>query len=107
SFDRSASSNVRREIDSTYGACCQRIVHLSKIMGQGVGNDSDELEEDHSQVLTIEELTGFHCVSQQEVVEETLSEEEGKVTAKQQSSDEIKEKMKEWDIFASYIEKQQ
>ncbi|GBO28405.1 hypothetical protein AVEN_21449-1 [Araneus ventricosus] len=75
-------------------------------MGLGVGNDSDELEEDHSQVLTTEELMGLHCVSQQEVVEETLSKEEGKVTAKQQSSGVIREKMKTWESAASYIEKQ-
>ncbi|GBO12098.1 hypothetical protein AVEN_136450-1, partial [Araneus ventricosus] len=72
----------------------------AKIMGLEVENDIDELKEDHnqelnteelkedhSQELNTEELTDLHCVSQQEVVKENLSEEE--VTAKQQSSDTI------------------
>ncbi|GBL84896.1 hypothetical protein AVEN_42173-1 [Araneus ventricosus] len=47
-------------------------------MGVKVENDIDELEEDHNQELTTEELTELHCVSQQEVAEESLSEEEGR-----------------------------
>ncbi|PNF19045.1 hypothetical protein B7P43_G11706 [Cryptotermes secundus] len=65
------------------------IVSLIKIMGLEVdNNDIDELVEKHSQELTTEELMEFHCVSQQEVVEKSLSEEEEEeedVTAKQQS----------------------
>ncbi|GBN52775.1 hypothetical protein AVEN_124349-1 [Araneus ventricosus] len=39
-------------------------------------NDIDELVEEHNQELTTVELKKFHCVSQQEVMEESLSEEE-------------------------------
>ncbi|PNF32747.1 hypothetical protein B7P43_G11578 [Cryptotermes secundus] len=53
------------------------IVSLAKIMGLEVdNNDTDELVEEHSQELTTEELMELHCVSQQEAVEESLSEEE-------------------------------
>ncbi|GBO11809.1 hypothetical protein AVEN_138358-1 [Araneus ventricosus] len=38
--------------------------------------NTEELKEDHSQELNTEELTDLHCVSQQEVVKENLSEEE-------------------------------
>ncbi|PNF30455.1 hypothetical protein B7P43_G12495 [Cryptotermes secundus] len=80
------------------------IVSLAKIMGLEVGNnDIDELVEEHSQELTTEELMELHCVSQQEVVEESLSEEE--VTAKQQSSGAIREMLKAWETVVSYIEK--
>ena len=57
----------------------------------------NELVEEHSQELTTEELMELHCVSQQEVVEESLSEEEEEVTAKQQSSGAIREMLKAWE----------
>ncbi|GBL91318.1 hypothetical protein AVEN_203472-1 [Araneus ventricosus] len=58
------------------------IVSLAKIMGLEVdNNDIDELVKEHSQELTTEELTQLHCVSQQQVVEESLSEEKN-ITAK-------------------------
>ncbi|PNF21866.1 hypothetical protein B7P43_G05279 [Cryptotermes secundus] len=80
------------------------IVSLAKIMGLEVNNnDIDELVEEHSQELSTEELMELHCVSQKEVVEESLSEEE--VTAKQQSSGAIREMLKAWETVASYIEK--
>ncbi|GBN71881.1 hypothetical protein AVEN_177794-1 [Araneus ventricosus] len=44
-------------------------------MGLEVGNDIDELEEDHNQELTTEELMELHCVSQQEVVQESWTED--------------------------------
>ncbi|GBN07163.1 hypothetical protein AVEN_79574-1 [Araneus ventricosus] len=50
-----------------------------------------------------EELMELYCVSQQEVLEESLSEEE--VTAEQQSSSSIREMQKVWETVASYIEK--
>ncbi|PNF41338.1 hypothetical protein B7P43_G16757 [Cryptotermes secundus] len=54
-----------------------KIVSLAKIMGLEVdNNDIDELVKKHSQELTTDELMELHCVSQQEVVEESLSEEE-------------------------------
>ncbi|GBL83101.1 hypothetical protein AVEN_165321-1 [Araneus ventricosus] len=58
------------------------IVSLAKIVGLEVENSIDELEEGHNQELTTEELTELHCASEQEVVEESLSEK-GEVTAKQ------------------------
>ncbi|GBM29140.1 hypothetical protein AVEN_97421-1 [Araneus ventricosus] len=39
-------------------------------------NDIDELLEEHSQELTAEDLKELRCVSQQEDVEESLSEKE-------------------------------
>ncbi|PNF38634.1 hypothetical protein B7P43_G02310 [Cryptotermes secundus] len=82
------------------------IVALAKTMGLEVdNNDIDELVEEHSQELTTEDLMELHCVSQQEVLEESLSEEEKEVTAKQQSSGAIREMLKAWETFASYIEK--
>ncbi|GBN91208.1 hypothetical protein AVEN_52973-1 [Araneus ventricosus] len=58
------------------------IVPLSKILALEVdSNDIDELVEEQKQELTTEELMELHCVSQQEVIEESLSDEE--VTAKQ------------------------
>ncbi|GBN21960.1 hypothetical protein AVEN_269450-1 [Araneus ventricosus] len=48
-------------------------------------NDIDELVEEHSQELTIEELMKLQCILQGEVMEESLTDEE-EVTAKQQSS---------------------
>ena len=58
----------------------------------------------HIQSVYINDLE-LHCVSQQEVVEESLSEEEEEVTAKQQSSGAIREMLKAWETVASYIEK--
>ncbi|GBL99221.1 hypothetical protein AVEN_140683-1 [Araneus ventricosus] len=46
----------------------------------------------------------LHCVSQQGVMEESLSEEE-EVIAKRQSSGAIREMLKAWETVASYIEK--
>ncbi|GBN56740.1 hypothetical protein AVEN_38956-1 [Araneus ventricosus] len=37
--------------------------------------DIDELLKEHSQELTTEEILALHCVSQEEVEEENLSEE--------------------------------
>ncbi|GBO26528.1 hypothetical protein AVEN_253957-1 [Araneus ventricosus] len=71
------------------------IVSLVKIGGLEVdSNDIDELVEEHSQELSTEELAELHCASQQEVVEESLSEKDEEVTAKQQSSDAIREMLK-------------
>ncbi|GBN27975.1 hypothetical protein AVEN_4376-1 [Araneus ventricosus] len=69
------------------------------MMGLGVENDIDELEEDHSQQLTAEKFTELHCVSQQDVVEEILSEEE-EATVKQQSFGAITEILKAWEAAA-------
>ncbi|GBM28777.1 hypothetical protein AVEN_177990-1 [Araneus ventricosus] len=58
------------------------IVYLAKGMRLEVDyNDIDELAEEHNQELGTEEFMEFHCVSQQEVTEECLSEEE-EITAK-------------------------
>ncbi|GBL75579.1 hypothetical protein AVEN_154911-1 [Araneus ventricosus] len=46
----------------------------------------------------------LHCVSQQELLEESLSEEDA-VTAKQQSSGAKREMLKAWETVASYVEK--
>lgn len=79
------------------------IVSLATIMGLEVdASDIEELVEEHSQELTTEELVELHCVSQQEVLEDSLSEE---VAEKQQSSGEIREMLKAWESVASYIEK--
>ncbi|GBM62440.1 hypothetical protein AVEN_76647-1 [Araneus ventricosus] len=67
-------------------------------------NDIDELVEEDSQELTTEDLKESHCVSRQEVVEETLSEKE-EVTAKQQSSGGIREMLNALETVPSYIEK--
>ncbi|GBL94413.1 hypothetical protein AVEN_7381-1 [Araneus ventricosus] len=78
-------------------------VSLAMAMRLEVDNNNiDEFVEEHSQELTTEGFKAFHHVSQQEDVEESLSEEE-KVTAKQQSSDEIREMLKAWKAIASYI----
>ncbi|GBM75616.1 hypothetical protein AVEN_101309-1 [Araneus ventricosus] len=64
-------------------------------------NDIDELVEEHNQDPITEDLKEFHCVSQQEVVEE-------EITAKQQCSNSIREMLKfekRWETVASYIEK--
>lgn len=81
------------------------IVSLATIMGLEVDcSDIEELVEEHTQELTTEELMELHCVSQQEVLEESLSEEE-EVTEKQQSSAEIREMLKAWETVTSYTEK--
>ncbi|PNF23493.1 hypothetical protein B7P43_G06622 [Cryptotermes secundus] len=61
----------------------------------------------HIQSVYINDLHNLelYCVSQQEVVEESLSEEEEEVTAKKQSSGTIREMLKAWETVASYIEK--
>ncbi|GBO37491.1 hypothetical protein AVEN_31993-1 [Araneus ventricosus] len=51
--------------------------------------NSNDIEE-HHQELSTEELMGLHIVSQPEVTEERLSDEE-QVIVKQQSSNEIRE----------------
>ncbi|GBN16519.1 hypothetical protein AVEN_64218-1 [Araneus ventricosus] len=95
SFGRKGLSNVTLMSLRQYPVepIVNEIASLAKIMGLEVDNDIDELVEDHSQGLTNEELTEFHCISQQEVVEESLSNEE-EVTAKQQSSGAIREMLK-------------
>ncbi|GBM01548.1 hypothetical protein AVEN_209345-1 [Araneus ventricosus] len=66
------------------------VVSLTKIRGLEVdNNDIDELVEENSQ-LTTKKLMKLHCVSQQEVMEKSLTEEE-EVTVKQQFSIAIKE----------------
>ncbi|GBL85930.1 PHD finger protein 3 [Araneus ventricosus] len=79
------------------------IVSLAKIWRLEVdSNEIDELVEEYNKELTTKELMELHFVSQQEVMEESLSEEE---TAKQQSSSAIREMLKAWETVASYIEK--
>ncbi|GBO32294.1 hypothetical protein AVEN_156748-1 [Araneus ventricosus] len=56
----------RRLGDSTCEACGQR-----NCVFEVDSNDIDELAEDHNQELTTEELMELHCVSQQEVMEDT------------------------------------
>ncbi|GBN79228.1 hypothetical protein AVEN_13100-1 [Araneus ventricosus] len=92
SFGRKGLSNVTLMSLRQYPVepIVNEIASLAKIMGLEVDNDIDELVEDRSQGLTNEELTEFHCISQQEVVEESLSDEE-EVIAKQQSSSAIRE----------------
>ncbi|GBO13693.1 hypothetical protein AVEN_73278-1 [Araneus ventricosus] len=65
-------------------------------------NDIDGLVEEHIQELATEALIELHCVSQHEVVEESLSEKE-EVTGKQQSSGAIREMLKAWETVASYL----
>ncbi|GBO34082.1 hypothetical protein AVEN_15363-1 [Araneus ventricosus] len=72
----------------------KEILSLSKIMGLEVDSyDIDEFVEEHNQDRSTEELMELHCVSQQEVMEESLTEEE-EVTAKQQPSSAIREMLK-------------
>ncbi|GBM49309.1 hypothetical protein AVEN_38102-1 [Araneus ventricosus] len=66
------------------GAMVNEIVSLAKIKGLEV--DSNAIEEPA-------ELIELHCVSYEEVMEESLTEEE-EVTAKTQSSSSIKEMLK-------------
>ncbi|GBO21750.1 hypothetical protein AVEN_37516-1 [Araneus ventricosus] len=67
-------------------------------------NNIGELMEEHSQELTTEELMTLHCVSQQEIMEESLSEEEV-ATAKQESSGAVRERLKVRKTVASCIKK--
>ena len=60
--------------------------------------------EDHRLELITKDIIELHCVSQQGVVEESLSEEQDEVTAKQQSADTIREMLKICTITL-YIEK--
>ncbi|GBN14298.1 hypothetical protein AVEN_241911-1 [Araneus ventricosus] len=87
---------------TTCGACSQQILSSAKIMG--VETDTDELEEDFSKELATEEFTELQWVSQQEVVKESLPEEE-EVTAKQKSSGAIREMLNARETVASHIEK--
>ncbi|GBM44903.1 hypothetical protein AVEN_132346-1 [Araneus ventricosus] len=81
------------------------IVSLAKVRGLEVdSNDIAELVENHNQELTTEELMELHCVSEQEVMEESSSEE-WEVTSKKQSSSTIREMLKAWETVASYIKK--
>ncbi|GBM28002.1 hypothetical protein AVEN_217902-1 [Araneus ventricosus] len=81
------------------------IVSLAKVRRLEVDSDDiDELVEEHNQELTTEKLMELHFVSQQEIMDESLSEEE-EVTAKQQSSSAIREMPKAWETDSSYIEK--
>ncbi|GBN75763.1 hypothetical protein AVEN_2708-1 [Araneus ventricosus] len=81
------------------------IVSLAKVRGLEVDrNDIYQRVEEHNKDLNTEELTKLHCASQQEVMEESLSEKE-EVTAKQQSSSAIREMLKSWETVASNIEK--
>ncbi|GBM92028.1 hypothetical protein AVEN_5492-1 [Araneus ventricosus] len=75
SFGRKVLSNVVLRHLRQY-SLEDEIVSLVKMAG---------LSEEHNEELTTEKLIELHCISQQEVTEESLSEEE-EVTAKQQSS---------------------
>ncbi|GBM10278.1 hypothetical protein AVEN_49998-1 [Araneus ventricosus] len=87
-------------------AVVNEIVSLAKIIGLKVDkNDIHEIVEEHNQDPTTEELVELQCVSQQEAVEVSLSEEE--VIVKQQSSSAIREMLKAWETAAWYIEKHQ
>ncbi|GBM72560.1 hypothetical protein AVEN_81831-1 [Araneus ventricosus] len=72
------------------GTMVNEIVSLAMIGGLEVdSNDIDKLVEEHNQERTTKELMDLHCVSQQEVMVESLLEEE-EVTAKQKSFGAIK-----------------
>ncbi|GBL83420.1 hypothetical protein AVEN_110718-1 [Araneus ventricosus] len=106
-FGRRVLSNVtlRNLRQCPVERIANEIVSFAKIMGLEVdSNDIDELVEEHSHDLTNEELMELHCVSQQEVVKDSLPEEE-EIIAKQQSSSAIREMLKAWEAVASYIEK--
>ncbi|GBM09888.1 hypothetical protein AVEN_241213-1 [Araneus ventricosus] len=62
------------------------------------------LVEEHKQKQITKEFTELYYVSQKDVVDESLLEEE-EVTAKQSSSGAIKETLKAWEIAALCIEK--
>ncbi|GBN52903.1 hypothetical protein AVEN_44443-1 [Araneus ventricosus] len=78
SFNRRVLSNVTlRNRRLPVEQIVNEILSLAKIMGMEVdSNDIDELVEEHNQELSTEELMELHCVSQQEVMGESLSEEE-------------------------------
>ncbi|GBM49475.1 hypothetical protein AVEN_142613-1 [Araneus ventricosus] len=103
SFGRIVLSNVTLRSRRHYPVklIVNEIVSLVKIRELEV--DSNDIDE-HNHELTTEELMELHCVSQQEVIEESLSEEEA-VTARQQYSIPIRQMLKGWETFASYIEK--
>ncbi|GBL83108.1 hypothetical protein AVEN_165327-1 [Araneus ventricosus] len=83
SFDRRVLLNVTFEEYETVleEVVDNEIVSLAKTKGK-YSNDIDELVEEHNQELSTEELMELHCASQQEVMEESLTEKE-EVTAKQ------------------------
>lgn len=83
------------------------IVSLGKTMGLEV-NDADiqELVEEHSQELTINELMDLHREQQEEVMEEISSgEEEEEKSEESLTSNEIREKCKMWETVQNFIEK--
>ncbi|GBL80014.1 hypothetical protein AVEN_78216-1, partial [Araneus ventricosus] len=76
-----ALAGERRLRQYPVGPIVNEFVPLAKIKGLEVDNNGiDAPVEEHSQELTSEELMELHCVSQEEVMEESLWEE---VTAKQ------------------------
>ncbi|GBM97868.1 hypothetical protein AVEN_185577-1 [Araneus ventricosus] len=80
-----------------------KILSFAKIMGLKMDkNDIHEPVEEQNQEFTTEELVEFQCASQQDTVEESLSEE---VIVKQQSSSTIRKMLKAWETAVSYIEK--
>ncbi|GBM49483.1 hypothetical protein AVEN_142619-1 [Araneus ventricosus] len=83
SFGRRVLWNVTLKSKRQYPVdlIIKEIVSLAKSRELEV--DSIDIDE-HSQQLTTEELMQLHCVSQQEIIEESLTKEE-EVTAKQQS----------------------
>ncbi|GBL95490.1 hypothetical protein AVEN_54099-1 [Araneus ventricosus] len=101
SFGRRVLLNVTLRTLRHVEPIFNEIVSLAKIRGVEMdSNDIDALVEE----LTTEELMELNCVSQQEVMEESFSEEE-EVTAKQRSSSAIREMLEVWETIASYIEK--
>ncbi|GBM32881.1 hypothetical protein AVEN_21748-1 [Araneus ventricosus] len=81
-----------------------QIASLYKIMGMEVdNNDIYELVEEHSQEVTTEELMELHCVSQPEVVEESLSEEERPPISRDIENKTVRESLslKNWIDFAN------
>ncbi|GBM49476.1 hypothetical protein AVEN_142614-1 [Araneus ventricosus] len=88
SFGRIVLSNVTLRSMRHYPVklIVNEIVSLAKIRELEV--DSNDIDE-QNQELTTEELMELHCVSQQESIEKSLSEEEA-VTARQQYSNAIR-----------------
>ncbi|GBN34570.1 hypothetical protein AVEN_19318-1 [Araneus ventricosus] len=85
SFGRRVLSN------ETLRPIVNAIVSLAKI--RGLEMDSNDIDvQKHNLELNIEGFVELYCVSQQEVMELSLSEEE-EVTAKQQSSSAIRERL--------------
>ncbi|GBO22366.1 hypothetical protein AVEN_32173-1, partial [Araneus ventricosus] len=86
------------------GAYSQRDCDFGQDQAMKVDSkDIGELVEEQNQEMTTEELMQLHCISQREVIQERLSEEE--VTPKLQSSSAIRGVLKAWETVASYIEK--